>query len=489
MNRKLIVLLVLAVSWLIAAPAASASPKSDAEGSLAEAQALLGAPGAGAVPETSSATAASGREATLVLRDLAVGLQYLDPADRRAARRILARPDQGSDPDNFGSEAAASPICSANFCVHWGTRARSAPSNTDTSPANGIPDFAERVLEAADHSFDVENTSLGWNEPVSDGTKGGGSGLTDVYLTDLERGLFGYATTDPGESGRKEAGYLVLDNDYAGFSGVPVDLMAVTMAHEYNHILQFAYDVFQDGWMFESTATFMEDYVFPDVNDYINFLDAFLRQSQVPITDDRRGDQKIYGSAVWNHFIARRYSPEVVRHAWEVSPAVKPKDFAVAAYDRSIRDAGGSGFSQEFAAFTAETAEWRSSMAFPDSSQYADMKRAGKLTGKVKKLRLDHTGYVLYDVAPRNGTVKLKVKGESGVRSAVALVGRNGPATSGAVSQVMQYMPKGGRAKVKLPDAQQYDRITAVVANADGRVKGDSRRYRFDDVRYKAAVK
>jgi hypothetical protein len=488
LNRKLIVLLVLAASWLIAAPSASASPKSDAERSLAEAQALLGAPGAAAVPETSAA-AAGGREATLVLRDLAVGLRYLDPADRRAALRILARPDQGSDPDNFGPEAAASPICSANFCIHWGTRARSAPSSADTTPANGIPDFAERVLEAANHSFDVENTSLGWNDPISDGAKGGGSGLTDVYLTDLQRGLFGYATTDPGERGRKQAGYLVLDNDYAGFSGVPVDLMAVTMAHEYNHILQFGYDVFQDGWMFESTATFMEDYVFDAVNDYINFMPEFVKNSRTPLAEEEARAFKLYGSAVWNHFLARRWSPEVVRHAWEVSPSVKPNDFAVAAYDKAIRDAGGSGFSQEFAAFTAETAEWRSSMSFPDSFQYADMKRTGKLKGKVKKLRLDHTGYALFAVAPRDGTIKLKVKGEGGVRSSIALVGRKGPATSGTVSQVLEYMPKGGRATVKLSDAQQYDRITAVLANADGRVKGDSRRYRFDDVKFKAAVK
>ena len=484
MNRKLLVLLILAATWLIAAPAASASPKSDAERALAEAQALLGASGSAATPQTSSAASGSGREATLVLRDLSLGLQYLDPVDRRAARKLLARPDQDSDPDNFGVEAAASPICSTHFCVHWGTRARSAPLSQA---------FVQSVLDAADQSYAVENVSLGWNDPVSDGATGardgrGGSGQTDIYLTDLERGLFGYATTDPGESGRKQAGYLVLDNDYAGFNGVPVDLMSVTMAHEYNHILQFGYDVFQDGWMFESTATFMEDYVFDDVNDYINFMPQFVKHSKTPLAEEESKAFKLYGSAVWNHFIAARYGPEVVRHAWEVSPSVKPQDFAVAAYDRSIRDTGGSGFAQEFVSFAAATAEWRSSMSFPDSASYSDMKRSGDLSGK-KAVKLDHTGYGLYDVTPYNGTIRLTVKAEKGVRSGISLVGRSGPETSGTVTEVTEYLPKGGKASVTLPDAQQYDRITAVIANADGRVKGDSRRYKYDDVKYAAALR
>ncbi len=99
----------------------------------------------------------------------------------------------------------------------------------------------------------------------------------------------------------------MLDNDYAGFSGVPVDLMRVTMAHEYNHILQFGYDVFQDGWMFESTATFMEDYVFADVNDYINFMPQFVKSSKTPLAEEEARAFKLYGSAVWNHFIASRH--------------------------------------------------------------------------------------------------------------------------------------------------------------------------------------
>ncbi len=92
-------------------------------------------------------------------------------------------------------------------------------------------------------------------------------------------------------------------------------------------------------------------------------------------------------------------------------------------------------------------------------------------------------------MTPYNGSITLTVKAEKGVRSGISLVGRSGPATSGIVTEVTDYMAKGGKAKVTLPDAQQYDRITAVIANADGRVKGDSRRYKYDDVKYSAALR
>ncbi len=40
--------------------------------------------------------------------------------------------------------------------------------------------------------------------------------------------------------------------------GPPIESMQVTAAHEYNHILQFNYDLFEQVWMYESTATWVE---------------------------------------------------------------------------------------------------------------------------------------------------------------------------------------------------------------------------------------
>lgn len=478
---------VLLLGAVAGASGAAASSRADAQQALAQAQALFG----GAMPwAAGSAAGVSGHEATPILLTLARNLDSLPPAQQAEARQLLERPSQSSDKDNFGPEAAASPVCDAHFCVHWGTKSGSVPIAGDSN-SNGVPDYAEQVLAAGDTSWSVENDSLGWNKAPSDGKLGerkglGGQGQTDVYITGLPRGLYGYSTTDPGQRGPRQAGYLVVDNDYNGFGGVPVQLMQVTFAHEYNHVLQFGYDTYQDSWMFESTATFMENNVFPNVDDYLNYVPQFARNSRTPLAETERNAFKLYGSAVWNHYLAGAYGPAVVRDAWAVSTKVRPADFAVAAYDKAIKSDGGKGFAPAFVNFAAESAEWKASSLFPDI--YPDMNRAGSLGNASQKIKLNHTGYELFNVTPQAGTVTLHVSGGSKTRSGIALVGRVGSPTGGTIERAMEYLPKGGKTSVSLPDAGKYARITAVVVNADGRVKGNSRNYTHDGVSYKISL-
>ncbi len=482
-HRLLLAFLAVCLIAALGAGPASASDRSDAQRALQQAQALFNGHSAFSA---GTATGVSGHEATPILLTLARHLQALPPPERRQARKLLERPSEQSDRDTFGTEATASPLCDTHFCVHWGTKSSATPLQGDGN-ADGVPDYVEQVLAAADQSWSVENDKLSWRKAPSDGSRGarkgkGGSAQTDVYITGLPRGLYGYSTTDPGQRGLRQSGYLVVDNDYKGFSGVPVQLMQVTFAHEYNHVLQFGYDTFEDGWMFESTATFMENNVFPNVDDYINYVPDFARNSVTPLAETEQKAFKLYGSAVWNHYLAGRYGAAVVRDAWAASPKVKPVDFAVASYDRAIRQAGGEGFSQSFVNFAAETSEWNSSKLFPD--HYPDVKRAGVLGPASHKLKLDHTGYALFDVHPQAGTITLRAKGGSKTRSGIALVGRTGAPGSGTIVKAVKYLPHGGKASVSLPDAGRFARITAVVANADGRVKGNSRHYAHDGVGY-----
>jgi hypothetical protein len=52
------------------------------------------------------------------------------------------------------------------------------------------------------------------------------------------------------------------------------------------------------------------------------------------------------------------------------------------------------------------------------------------------------------------------------------LVARDGSATGGTVERLVEYSEGGAKSSVSLPDAQAYERITAVVTNADGHVTG-----------------
>lgn len=486
------------------APAAPVTSEAEAVAELAEAEQAL------------TADDPQAAEVTAELRDLVLALPYLDGDERRRARAMLARPPMGDgatepfEAEWTAPESPLSPLCDANFCVHWVNAPNAdAPPNTDLPdfPNNAIPDYVELVAEKAAFSQNVENGTLGWPDPKSDGTEGGGSGLTDIYLSDLcspSICLFGYASPDDNSAACRRppfrcAAYLVLDNDYAqaefGYADPTVPL-EVTMAHEYNHVLQFNLDTIQDVWMFESTATWMEEEVFPDANDWlVTYMPSWARGSSIPIT--RPTARRIYGSAVWNHWLDQgaAYGPDVVLDSWQRSRQSRPKDYAVGAYHLGIRANGGSGFAQEFARFAAATAEWRVADGnFPDEAALPDVQRAGVLRPRhpSRRFELDHTAYRLLHVKPGGrGVARVRVWVRRGIRTGIALVGRDGSPLGGAITQALKYLPRGGRATVKLRRAGRFERITAVVANADGRVRGfagSDWNYTRDNERYRVVL-
>jgi hypothetical protein len=311
----------------------------------------------------------------------------------------------------------------------------------------------------------------------------------DIYLKEIgTEGLFGYESPDPGQGRqRSQYGYLVLDDDYSpdefpGFANPSVPA-SVTFAHEFNHLLQQNYDSFQDLWMFESTAVWAEEKVYPQINDYVNYVHAFASFPGAPLTTafppQKRKSLKIYGSAVWNHWLdtgGGSYGAGAIRHAWEVSDVAKPHDFSLAAYDRSISRSGGRSFSREFAAFAAATAEWRTGLGnFPDHAMYPDVKRnRGLHRGSGESFDLQHTAYRLFSVEPgrSNDEISLRLTADPGVRSAVALVARNGDPLTGTVTRRLKFVDQGGRTSVTLERPHRYDRITGVIVNADARVRG-----------------
>ena len=53
-------------------------------------------------------------------------------------------------------EDPASPLCDATICVHWAAPGSDAPPATDTSPADGIPDWVATVLQTAEQVWNTE---------------------------------------------------------------------------------------------------------------------------------------------------------------------------------------------------------------------------------------------------------------------------------------------------------------------------------------------
>jgi hypothetical protein len=411
--------------------------------------------------------------------------------DETVFRAPAARPTDRPDPNRNAytvPEAPRSPACTRHFCVHWVAVGIDAPKLIDVdgkADGDGIPDFVERVHSIAEHVHSVQNGKLGWREPKSDGRQGGGRGKTDIYLAQIGGALFGYAAPDRGQATKEHRlprrlhGYLVLDNDYnpREFPGTTqLNNLKVTIAHEYNHILQFGYDAYQDAWFAEATAVWMEDQVYDDLDDYRRYVRRWVRRYDTPLTAN---SIKEYGSAVWNQWLAHRYGPEVVRSAWARALQTRPGGFSVAAYDSAIRAADGSDFSRDFARFSRDLAEWRTGVIFPEARGLRDVSRQGALpTGGRQLLRtLNHTTTQLLRVHSLGGKALIvRAVAPTGTASGLALVGRIGSERHGLVISKLSFKRRGGEMSVGLADPGRFDRITAVLINADTSVDGYSAR-------------
>lgn len=405
---------------------------------------------------------------------------------QRVFRAPAARPTDHPDPNRNAytvPEAPRSPACTRHFCVHWVAEGIDAPKLAD-SDGDGIPDYVLRVQEVAEHVYEVENGKLGWRPPKSDGLKGGGRSKTDVYLDQIGGALFGYAAPDRGQGAKGRLprhlhGYLVLDNDYdpREFPGTsPQQDLEVTFAHEYTHILQFGYDAYQDGWFAESTAVWMEDRVYDGIDDYLRYVRRWTKRYDTPLT---ASSIKEYGSAVWNEWLSRHYGRDVVREAWSRAVHVKPVGFSVAAYGSAIEAAGASDFSRDFARFAADLPEWRTDRVFPEGSSYPDVSRQGSLPidGQARRRQLNHTTFQLLRVHARAGrSLRVVATAPRGIAAGLALVGRIGSERRGRAVSTLDFARHGGRMAVRLRRPGGFDRITAVLINADARAAGFSAR-------------
>jgi hypothetical protein len=407
--------------------------------------------------------------------------------DQWIFRAPAARPTDHPDPNRNAytvPEAPRSPSCTRHFCVHWVAEGIDSPSLAD-GDGDGVPDYVTRVQEVAEHVHSIENDKLGWREPKSDGRRGGARGKTDIYLEQIGGALFGYAAPDRGQGTKAHRlprhlhGYLVLDNDYdpREFPGTtPQNDLEVTVAHEYSHILQFGYDAYQDAWFAESSAVWMEDEVYDDINDYLRYVRRWVKRFDTPLTAN---SIKEYGSAVWNKWLAHRYGRAIVRRAWARAVHTKPGGFSVSAYNSAIEAAGGSDFARDFARFAADLPEWRTDSIFSEADSYPDVARQGSLPldGRELNRNLNHTTFQLLRLPARGGRAAVvKASAPLGTAAGLALVGRIGSERRGRVVSTLNFSRNGGPMTVHLAHPGRFKRLTAVLINADTSASGFSAR-------------
>jgi hypothetical protein len=251
-------------------------------------------------------------DVTLLLRDLRESLPSLTPAERTVAQSYIAPPGANAVASCTGT--AAKPVIETqHICLHY-TAARFL-----AGPDVATPQQAQLTADTFEYVYGREVTQLHYRSPLDDG-----DGHLDVYLQQLgDQGIYGYCNV----SGRSpDGGYTspaacAVDNDFsqAEFGAAPLSSLRVTAAHEFFHAVQFAYNATQDSWFMEGTAVWMEDIVYPTINDYVQYLplSQVVRPRQ---STDYAGTLERYGAVTFWKFLSERFRDNtIIRQVWNAA--------------------------------------------------------------------------------------------------------------------------------------------------------------------------
>ena len=311
-------------------------------------------------------------DGTMALLDLRLALPRLTGTERRQALGLLARPTDHPDVNHEAYKVPAKKKCAGHICIHW------VPTTSDAPPGKR---WVNTMLKLMNHVWHYEVDKLGYLPPLSDGHRGG-DGRYDVYLKELfDQGLYGLSVPERRSSANRRlySGYLVLDNDFARsqFGAKPIETARVTAAHEFFHAIQFRYDVIEDRWLMESTATWMEDQFADESNDNRQYLPfGQLSHPNAPLDTFTLDGFQEYGNWPFFEYLSEHYGRGIVRSIWDQAAAFPGGGHQFSAH--AVRDALRSygGLTKVFAGYAAGNLDpahsYQEGSAFPAAGYAAD---------------------------------------------------------------------------------------------------------------------
>jgi hypothetical protein len=340
-----------------------------------------------------------------------------------------------------------------HFLIHYDTSGFHAVDKTD-SDSNGIPDYVDFVAATFEDVWTKEIDELGYITPPDDG-----DGVYDVHIQQLGlQGVYGFAFP---AGGLTSSSYIQIDNNFTdnvyqtrGGAGVQV-----TAAHEFFHAIQFAYYAsFDAAWWQELTATWMEDVVYDDVNDYLQYQPFFFQSPEVSLDQFRPGDLQPFAASVFGHFIWKMFGVDSVKDTWQSLASRTPLSYDISDIDVAL-PGGFTSIMPRFTVWNYLTGSRHISGYYEEGSAYAEVN--SRVITAVSGLsvsgsdRIDHLSstYISIDTRNLSGGLSVVFSLESGsTYEVVMLLMRDG------TPEVVSLSGDG----VSLANVSSYDEVVLI---------------------------
>ncbi len=369
---------------------------------------------------------------------------------------------------------------------------------------NGVPDYVEHTATFLDESRRVIVEELGYRLPPVDyqfhdryeelDSDDGGDERYDVYISDLSSHFSGYARPEAVTNGRALPSYIVVENDFVESRNTlekALNLLRITVAHEYFHAVQFGYDAGAAAFWLEQSAVWIEEQVYDDVNDYLTYFPTFSSFLTEPwVALDASDGEHEYAGVLWPLFLEKRHDRSLIRAIWEMAETNPALD----AIDRGLRGVGSnlkSAF-QEFTTWNVFTDTRADSVRFYEEGdafpqvEVSD-RHAPDSAGGTSSFRFDgpdipaarfpsHLAANYIHFVPDstlNGGLRIDftgISGEWGV--SVAGSGGSGGSVTGSADTVLTIPATRGNVTIEVPDWTRYDTVMLVVASLESTGSG-----------------
>lgn len=215
----------------------------------------------------------------------------------------------------YGGAHKVHAIDTAHFTLEF-SEALASGSDTDR---DGVPDVAEAIADYAEISWTKEVDELKFPNPIVNYAAFRPDAPQDRIFLILDDAGFYLEENSLGVTslGPEWELYMAVDPTLSD------DLLKVTVAHEFAHVVQFSYQgdfigYDQDLNFAEQTAVAVEDFVFDDVNDYRNYLRHYFTYPDYSILTGVVPEDTLfeYALALWPRFLIEYFDD------WTVLPKV-----------------------------------------------------------------------------------------------------------------------------------------------------------------------
>ncbi|MDR2729244.1 MAG: T9SS type A sorting domain-containing protein, partial [Chitinispirillales bacterium] len=216
----------------------------------------------------------------------------------------------------------------------------------NTPDKTGTPDYINEAAFALDSAYTMMVERFGFDEPLNAPDPNGNTDYYTVLIVKQSSILYGVTPLGGRDSNRGFKSHIEINSDWSGrewsdlgYNERPFDALRVTCSHELFHAVQYAvswevlYNVYLDdfpyGWT-EGSAVLMEDIAFPEVKDYLQYIDYYFRYpAAISMLNDRNN---VYLNSILFKYLYERTnlsgsSIEFIKEMYDNNRAVKNTQF------------------------------------------------------------------------------------------------------------------------------------------------------------------